>query len=227
MARPYLCLLFTVLIPSAGVALNLAPPIGGRHIEQVEKLKGGESRLRVDGKVREQSFCGGGPKLFSVTMKVGLRFTNLSKRPLILARNVQGPIAIRVAKDPEALRAGRFEYNPSLDSAVAKLPDSPQFGNIPNLEYLCILPPGEVFKTQISAVIFGSQTGKKGLVGKGKHVLQLGLEVWPYQWPWHKPIDAAQLADRWKEYGQLITGNIFTEPIPFTVPARATVVPCE
>jgi hypothetical protein len=190
-------------------------------------MEDGKSKMWVDGKVVAQTYCGGGSDLFSVSMKISLRFTNLSNRPVILARKIPGPLAIRVAKNPEALRIGRFEYNPSIDPAVAELPKSPLLGNTPDSKYFSILPPGETFETRISTVIFGTQTRKKGSVGKGKHVLQLGLETWPYQWPWYTPVDASKLAGRWSEYGHLITGNVYTEPVPFIIPEKVRVEPCE
>lgn len=227
MARIFCCLLSMALFSSAVGPQNQPQPAGPQPQTRGRNLAGAGSDLKVNGRVEAQTYCGGGPGPLSVSMKIGLRFTNLSNHRVILARKIPGPLAIRVAESPEALKAGRFQYNPSIDAAVNKLPPSPLLGNTPSSEYFCVLAPGESFEGRVSSVIFASETGEKGLVGKGKHVLQLGLETWPYQWPWYTTIDATKLADRWKKYGQLIRGDIYTEPIPFVIPEKVRVGPCE
>jgi hypothetical protein len=227
MASFYCCLLFSVLFPLAVGPQSQPRPAGRQPQTPGQEPAGAGSNLRVDGRVEAQTYCGGGPVPLSVSMKIGLRFTNLSDHRVILAKKIRGPLAIRVAKSPEALRTERFEYNPNIDAAVDELPGPPMLGDTPDSKHFCILAPGKSFETHVSSVIFASQTGEKGLVGKGKHVLQLGLETWPYQWPWYRSIDASKLADQWKKYGQLIRGNIYTEPIPFIIPEKVRVGPCE
>lgn len=226
MGRVFVCLLLTVLCAVLGKAQNHATPINGESRGFSKTGEDDTRKIRVDGKVVTQTYCDARSSLYSVSMEISLRFTNLSDRPAILSRKLPSPSEVRVAKTPEALRSQMFEYNPNLDPAVARLPRSPSLGHVPDSRYFTILRPKESFEAQVSTVVFGTQTGKKGFVEKGKHVLQLGMETWPYQWPISAPIDAHKLADEWSEYGHLVTGFLYTEPIDLTIPEDFKEPPC-
>jgi hypothetical protein len=160
-------------------------------------------------------------------MKIKLHFINLTSSPLVLSRKIPSPAEVRVANSLEALRSGKLEYNSNLDPAVAELPRSPSFGDAPDLEYFTILLPKQSFETQVSATVFGTRARKEGFVEKGNHVLQLGLDVWPYKWPFSSPVDGHKLAKRWSKYGILVTGYFYTEPIILTIPDKFRVGPCD
>ena len=227
MTRFHCCLLFTVLFSLAVEPQNQPPSIAAQPQKQDQRPASGESKMRVDGRVVGQTYCDADSRFFPVLLEISLRFTNLSNGAVILSRKIPGPVAVRVAKDLGALRIGNFEYNPTFDWTQAELPKAPSLGNAPDSELFAILSSGESFETHISAHVIGTKTRREGLVGKGKHVLQLGVETWPYQWPWYTPIDAHKLADQWNKYGQLVTGIVYTEPLPFTIPEKVKVEPCE
>jgi hypothetical protein len=180
--------------------------------------------------ITNQSYCHVSDEDFMVNMEVRLRFTNVSDHNVILSRKIENPSIVRAATTLDAGKNHDFEYDPIVDFFTAKMPpDAPRFGKTPDLKYFIILAPKETYETTVQSGIATLQYGyRKGLLSKGDHVLQLGVNMWPYDWPYFTArTDKDVLSKRWASYGRLETGFIYSEFLPFTVPETFENPPCE
>jgi hypothetical protein len=181
--------------------------------------------LSLNLEIVKQSYCHVSDEDFNVEMKVKLKFTNISDHNVILSRKIENPTTVRAAKTVEAGKNHDFEYDPTVDFFTARMPpDAPRFGKTPDPKYFIILAPKETYETTVRSGVFALADASmaarhKGLVTKGNHVLQLGVNVWPYEWPsFSSTTDKNVLAKRWASYGRLETGWIYSDFIPFTIP---------
>ena len=189
--------------------------------------------LSLTAEILKQSYCRVNSQDFSVEMDIKLRFTNVSDHNVILSRKIENPVIVRAAKTVEAGKNHDFEFNPNSDFFAARMPDAPRFGITPDAKYLIILAPKETYETtvqsEVVALVDASMAAKhKGLLIKGDHVLQLGVNVWPYEWPYFTArTDKSVLAKRWSSYGRLETGFIYSDFVPFTIPKTFENSPCK
>jgi hypothetical protein len=183
-----------------------------------------ENSLSMHAEVVEQSYCHNYDDMFTVFMDLKLQFTNSSGHPVILARRIPSPNIVRAARDAEAGKNGVFLYSPDPHFTVAKLPKSPPIQNVPDSKLFVILAPGEGHETLVHSGVLaatGEANGKpmNGLLPKGSYVLQVGVTTWPYQWPLFDPhTDPQELKKRWAKYGELSTGLVYSDLVPFTIP---------
>lgn len=184
--------------------------------------------------ILKQSYCHLSDEYFTVDMDVRLRFTNVSDHNVILSRKIENPTIVRAAKTAEAGKNHDFEADPNADFFTANMPpNAPRFGKTPDPKYFAILAPKETYEITVPAGIMAMEDAvlaqkHKGLLTKGDHVLQLGVNVWPYEWPYFTSrTDKNVLAKRWAGYGRLETGFIYSDFLPFTVPQTFENPPCE
>jgi hypothetical protein len=184
-----------------------------------------EKGLAVVADVVEQTYCQIDDEAFAVRMTIKLRFNNVSDRPLILARTIENPPIVRVAKNARDAQHGHLEYDPYIDYFPTTLPSAPRFGDGPDEQYFITLLPQQTYEATVTSELLNNQHGRAPnrtwLVPKGSHVLQLGINVWPYQWPYFdSPVSSQQLSRRWSKYGHLATGWVYSDPVPFTIPEQ-------
>src|ERR1041385_7241547 len=162
---------FIIIAFSVAVASAQQTPAAAAAADRVPL----EQRLAVVADITGQTYCHVDPDSFSVKLAIKLRFTNLSDRPLILARMIKDPPSVRVAKSTRDVQNGNFEYNPITDYFPTELPPAPKFGDTPGTEYFVTLLPKESYESTVTSVVIGAQDAAKrregsGLLSKGPHV---------------------------------------------------------
>jgi hypothetical protein len=183
-----------------------------------------EDLLSVHAEVVAQSYCHNYDDMFSVFMDLKLHFSNLSGHAVILSRKIESPNIVRAARDAEAGKNGVFLYSPDPHFTVAKLPKSPSFRSIPDSKLFVILKPGESFDGLVHSGVLGAKgeatgTPVNGLLSHGSYVLQVGVSTWPYEWPYFEAAtDSQMLKQRWAKYGELSTGLVYSDFVPFVIP---------
>jgi hypothetical protein len=189
-----------------------------------QKASSAENLLSVGAEVVAQNYCHDYDDMFTVSMDLKLRFTNVSGHPVILSKKIESPNVVRAARDAEAGKKGDFLYNPDPHFAVAELPKSPAFKNAPDSKLFVILNAGESFETLVHTGVFaakGEATSLPvhGLLSNGSYVLQVGVWTWPYEWPYFEAkTDSQELKQRWAKYGELSAGLVYSDFVPFAIP---------
>jgi hypothetical protein len=140
---------------------------------------------------------------------------------------------VRAAKTVQDAEEGNFEYDPNVDYFPGDLPESPRFGEKPDTEHFVILTPHQGYEVTVASAVLGAVVTTKSrkasvLLAKGTHVLQLGVGTWPYQWPYFKSnTDVNRLSERWRNYGHLATGHVYSDFVNLTIPGEFDNPPCE
>jgi len=170
-----------------------------------------------------QSYCHVDDESFAANLKLRVTFSNNAEHIIILSRKIESPTIVHVALSAEAGENGNFVYSPDAHSTVAQLPKGPRFGGTPNPKLFVLLRPGEQFETKVSVPVFGASdtaiAKRGGLLAKGSYVLQVGLQTWPYEWPYFSAEASAQdIKKRWMKYGHLAVGTVYSSFAPFTLP---------
>jgi hypothetical protein len=176
----------------------------------------GENGLIPNAEVISQKYCSIDNELFRVDITLRLKFANHTYRTLILDKQFgKFPSRTIIAKNSESLANRDYEYDPIFDSFADD--DPPDFN--PSIRFLhsnfVLLAPGQSFERVITVEPFAwyaSIPGRKGAINYGDHVLQIGFLGWGYA---AKP---SQFEEAWRKFGQLVTGEIYTEPIVFQIP---------
>ncbi len=208
-------------------ALVLVPLLAwGRPNRMSRTTEGlGESSVEVAAGVVAQEYCYADAEVFTLHLRIKLRFKNASERNIILSRRpglVFGPVAATL----EAGHAGVFEDDPRPHVLYPGNTRIPTFGTRPDPEEFVVLAPGRSRQVVIWYSVPVRHSDSKpipGTVRKGPHVLQLNVDTWPY------PMSAGKIQlvkERWKTYGDLSTGRVTTDFFPFFVPQQVKVQDC-
>ena len=167
-------------------------------------------------------YCYGDAEVFSVWLKLRVKYVNQSERTVILDKEIgKAWYGIRVARTLEDLSAGKYEYNPNIDwffSDKDKLPDKPN-AEAPSADFV-ILSPGQTFKGEINTGVIAQYENLKDFAGSirpGVHVFQMELSTWNH------PGEASEFAKSWQKFGDLVTGVIKTEPLEIRIPSNPKV----
>jgi hypothetical protein len=178
-----------------------------------------EKDLSVTGEVANQTYCHSDSNSFDVQMVVELRFTNTSKEPVILPREIKSPEIIRVSKNVEAAKEGIFEYDPNMDEFARPPRHLPKFGPSPDSERFVVLEPGETYRARVVSGVVAAvnPSGGRGLLAAGAHVLQLGISTWPYP---NRPKEIHKLRAEWHRIGHLETDTVYSDFFPLNIPER-------
>ncbi len=188
------------------------------------RVKPAENLLAVHAQVVSQSYCHVDDESFVASLELRLQFTNISGQPIILSRKIEPPSIVRVARDLRAGERGDFLFAPDVHFTVSEIPRGPTFGDAPDLKLFVLLAPGEKFETLVPANVFGANDAGRakkgnGLLAKGSYELQVGVYMWPYEWPYFDLKTSSQeLKRRWTKYGDLATGLVYSDFTPFTLP---------
>jgi hypothetical protein len=212
------CLVLVALGTSPRFSQNRTPESAGEA-----KLKVDDT-LKIEAKVVGQKYCHVDSETFSVLLSLKIKFTNVSDHPVILARKIVDPPIVHVAQSIETAEKGEFEYDPNYDYFPQELPVPPRFGDAPDAKHFVVLSRTETYEAMTSTYVVGafavSFANKRGpFLEKGSHVLQVGVEVWPYQWPhFRSDGNTHDLELRWETYGHLANGIVYSDFVPFTIP---------
>lgn len=191
-----------------------------------------ENALRVQATIMKQKYCRADAEVFRIDLDIKLRFTNIRDQPVILSKRIENPTITRVAKSVDAAKHDNFAYDPNVDFFPTELASAPRFGETLDREHFVILNRGESYETTVSPYLFGTVKAKKhkgrGLLNKGIYVLQLGIDTWPYDWPFFaRSNDVQQLSQQWSKYGHLVTQSIYSDFTPLTISQGSDSPPCE
>lgn len=177
----------------------------------------GERRLTPTAEVISQKYCSlDDNELFRVDVTLHLKFENHADKTLIVDKQFgKFPSRSIIAKDSKSLANRDYEYDPIFDSFVDA--DPPEFN--PSIRLLhsnfVLLAPGQSFEriTTVGAFVwYVSKPGRKGAINYGDHVLQLGFLGWSYA------AKASHFEQEWRKFGELVTEEIYTEPVVFQIP---------
>jgi hypothetical protein len=176
----------------------------------------GEERLIPTAEVISQKYCSLNNERFKVEITLRLRFENHTDKVLILDKQF-GRFASRriIAKNRESLASRDYEDDPIFDSFADN--DPPDFH--PSIHLLrsnfVLLAPGQSFERVSTVEVFTwyvNTPGRKNTINYGDHLLQIGFVGWTYA------AKASQFEEAWRKFGQLITEEIYTEPVVFQIP---------
>jgi hypothetical protein len=177
-----------------------------------------QGRLRATAEIISRKYCPAEDnKMFSAVFTLRLKFENRTDKVLILDRQIgKFPDKQIIAKSIESLALREYEADPSFDSFGVDR-DPSQFK--PNTHLLrsrfILLPPGQSFQndTTVAAFVwFVNTPDRKGPINHGDHVLQMGFSGWSHS------ANASEFAEAWRNFGELVTEEIYTEPIDFRIP---------
>lgn len=176
----------------------------------------GEERLMPSAEVISQEYCSIGNELFRADITLHLKFENHTDKVLILDKEFgKFPSRRIIARSRENLAQRDYEDDPIFESFVND--DPPHFN--PSIQLLrsnfVLLAPGQSVERTTTVEAFArymSKSGRSGAINYGDHVLQLGFLGWRYA------AKASQFEEAWRKFGQLVTKEIYTEPIPFQIP---------
>jgi hypothetical protein len=176
----------------------------------------GQGRLIATAEVTSQQYCPVEDELFKVVLSLRVKFENRTGKVLILDRQVgKFPDERIIAKTKESLALRDYEDDPIFDSFGYE--DPPHFKPSAHLlrSNFVLLAPGQSLETGTSVEVFvwyASRSGRSGAINYGDHVLQMGFAGWSYT------AKASQFAEAWSKFGQLVTEQIYTEPIDIQIP---------
>src|SRR5260370_41691431 len=191
-----------------GVSVGYAPATAGAH----------DHPLKVVPELVSQRYCFGDAEVFSVLLKLHVKYTNRTDKTLILDKGVgKAWYQVTVARSAEDLAAGKYESNPNIDWIFGEKDQFPQKPPLagPGPDF-AILKPGETYEGEIETSVVAQYEGTKdisGAIRSGTHVLQMQLSAW------NRPGLRSEFEKSWREKGYLVTGVIKTEPIEIRVPA--------
>jgi hypothetical protein len=189
---------------------------------RVPQPKNGEQSVTAIPELIGTRCCYGDAEVYSVWLKLRMKYVNRTHKNLILDKEIgKAWYRVRVARNLDALAAGKYEYDPNIDWFVSDkelLPDKPN-SESPSPDFV-VLAPGETFVSEINAAVVAQYENPKNFLGSirsGVHVLQLELSAWNH------PGEASAFAEPWRKFGELVTGVIKTEPLEIRIPSDAKV----
>jgi hypothetical protein len=197
---------FAIVLIGAG-ALGLAMGPFSSH---------GGQRLIPTAEVISQKYCSLDNEVFKVDITLHLKFENHTDKVLILDKQFgKFPSRRIIAKSRESLAQRNYEDDPIFESFVDD--DPPHFN--PSIHLLrsnfVLLAPGQSFERTSTVEVFAryvSKSGRSGAINYGDHVLQIGFLGWSYS------ANASAFEEAWRKFGQLVTEEIYTEPILLQIP---------
>jgi len=185
-------------------------------------LNAQDQPLKAVPEVISTRYCYGDAEVFSVWLKLRVKYVNRSERTVILDKEIgKAWYGEKVARNLDDLHAGKYEYNPNIDwffSDKDKLPDKPN-AEAPSADFV-ILSPGQTFKSEINTGVIAQYENLKDFAGSirpGVHVFQMELSTWNH------PGEASEFAKSWQKFGDLVTGVIKTEPLEIRIPSNPKV----
>jgi hypothetical protein len=196
--------------------LSLA--IGGLSVPTVATPVTPDQPISAIPELIGQRYCYGDAELFSVWLKLRMRYKNRTDKTLILDKEIgKAWYGVTVARNAEDLASGKYEYNPNIDWVFTdkdELPSTPS-ATSPGPNF-AISAPGQTFESEINSSVIAQYENPKGFAGSirsGVHILQMELSSWSH------PGVASEFERRWRKVGQLVTGVIKTEPLEIRVPS--------
>ena len=199
--------------------LSAMPMLGALGVPESAK---NDQPLKAIPEIVGTRYCYGDAEVYSVWLKLRVKYVNQTRKTLILDREIgKAWYGEKVARNLDALAAGKYEYNPNIDwffTEKDKLPDKPN-PNSPGSDFI-VLTPGETFVSEINASVVAQFENPKDFVGSirpGVHVLQLELSSWNH------PGESAVFAGSWRKFGELVTGVVKTEPLEIVIPSSPKV----
>lgn len=176
-----------------------------------------------------EQHCQNYPDDFAVFVRLRLRFRNESSGKVILARQVESPVRVRVSTSLEALKEGRFIYHPSVSEVTNQPRKLEKVGDAPDpARFITLEPKGEFVTETWSTVLANLSTSlrKTPDIGPtaGEYVMQLFVKTWPYTSVPDEEV--RRVAKRWNSWGSLMTETLLSEPIAIELPKIKHSIAC-
>jgi hypothetical protein len=177
-------------------------------------------RLSLTTKITDQKYCGGiYADMAMLRMSLQFAYTNASSRPLILYKGSDLISYVLVAVDSQHILNKQYESNIHVGWVTSRvtLRARAQPGN----EFI-VLRPGDSFRANGSVDVPIALEPGNQFLKSGQHVMQVVVETWP--------TDEAQLdrlRKKWERIGYLWGTNVRSEPMPFAVEPKPSVVECK
>ncbi len=178
--------------------------------------------LRAVPELISQRYCFGDAEVFSVWLKLRMKYTNRTDKTLILDKEIgKAWYGVTLARNVEDLAAGKYESNPNIDwffNDKDQLPKRPSL-TAPGPDF-AILPPGKTFESEIDTSVIARYDSAKDIAGairSGSHIFQMQLSAW------NRPGLPSEFEKSWGQRGQIVTGLIKTEPIEIRLPPNPKV----
>jgi hypothetical protein len=153
-------------------------------------------------------------------------FTNQSTGKLIVEKIIGGgEYNVYVAHDLKSLSERNYEYWENVDQVTEFVgKDEPEDPNIPGKRFT-ILAPGE--SIQNDGRIFAGMAARQRdgdelphTLRSGDHLLRIIVETLGNYSNWQ------EMRKRWAPFGELIYGNVWSEPITFSLPSNPKFESC-
>jgi hypothetical protein len=167
-------------------------------------------------------YCYGDSEVFSVWLELRVKYLNATNKTLILDREIgKASYGEKVARSLEDLAAGRYEYTPNKDWFFTDKDKSPQRPRTdsPGPDFV-VLAPGDTFEGGMNAAVVAQYENPKNFAGSirpGVHIFQVELSAWNHSG------EASVFAKSWRNFGELVTGTIKTEPLEIQIPPNPNV----
>src|SRR5690349_6838866 len=93
----------------------LSVTIGMLSVSGVANPSTGDQPIRATPELISQRYCYGDAEVFSIWLKLRVRYTNRTDKILILDKEIgKAWNGVTVARNVEDLAAGKYEYNPNI-----------------------------------------------------------------------------------------------------------------
>ena len=206
------------VLASALVSLLLLGIVPMLHALGIPHATKDDQSLKAIPELVGTRYCYGDAEVYSVWLKLRLKYVNRTHKTLILDREIgKAWYSEKIARNLDDLAAGKYEYNPNIDwvsLSKDKLPGKPNSIS-PNSDFV-VLAPGATLDSEINAGVIAQYENPKNFAGSirpGVHVMQLELSAWNH------PGEPSAFAESWRKFGELVTGVVKTEPLEIRIPS--------
>lgn len=193
---------FTLLL----LAASIAAPFSASG----QDSPGNQARLALSASIEKQEYCLQPDGRTSLRLSLRLEFRNISNERVILFEKsnfVAGMDITDFASGHEPLRWPQIQIDRVIPAGNSLIPASPG-------EDYAFLKPGKTLKTNtvVHIDLLHSKLPGGGPVNPGKYSLAVSVVTW---YGTYNAADAAR--QQWRRSGYLITGDVTSAPVSFSV----------
>ena len=177
--------------------------------------------LKVETQLLGGKYCAGDDEVATHLMRLRVRYTNTSAKPIILYKGSNVVTTVMVSKSAADAVARRHELSLPLTTYQASGRPLSETTRLDNR--FVILRKGASFETTVEVAVPFAKKGEApaGTVAAGEHFLQVQLATWP---------ESAELAEtlrkRWRLRGYLWSGITESGPMRFKIDNQVQTINC-
>jgi hypothetical protein len=190
--------------------LLLAASIAAPFSASGQDSPGHQARLALSASIENQEYCLLPDGRTNLRLSIRLEFRNISNRKVILYEKSNFVDAMDItdfASGHEPLRWPQIQIDRVIPAGNSAIPASPG-------EDYAFLKPGKTLRTNtvVHIDLLHSKLPGGGLVNPGKYSLAVSIVTW---YGTYDGADAAR--QQWRRSGYLITGDVTSAPVSFSV----------